>query len=79
MYLEIYVDPANRTYNFRGQINQDDFDNLELDNFDKLVIQDCMREDSRSISDKLLALELICRRIEENETSHNRKVKRTAE
>jgi hypothetical protein len=64
MLLETYVSESDRTYRVSLKIDQYDLQNLELSEFDKLVVADCNQKNS-TISDRLLALELICRKIEE--------------
>ncbi len=49
---------------FRGRIERNDIERIRLDHFDRLLLDDCNRLES-SAADRLLALEMIFRRLQE--------------
>ncbi len=63
MMLEKWRDPANQQDVFQIKIRDSDYVLAELQPFDRLLIKEC--EKSQLVSDKLLALETIIRRMEE--------------
>jgi hypothetical protein len=58
-------DPTNLTNTVTIEINDLEMVLLKLDRFDRLLLDECNK--SNKISDKLLALECMARRIEEQD------------
>lgn len=62
MYYESYTDIKDQTYNIKLQLTREDLEKLQLDDIDKLVVKSCTN--TKSIADKLIALEIVFRNIE---------------
>lgn len=67
MQLTAQVDPKNLRRVFVLEIHESELIRVPLTAADRLVLQDC--ESSDSVADKLLALELIARKIEQSSDS----------
>jgi hypothetical protein len=61
--LTMAIEPLTRNHVYHLEISDVEFVLMRLDNFDTLLLKEC--EGSDSIADKLLALETLARRIEE--------------
>lgn len=65
MKLTHRVSDRSGVHEYHLEISKDDFERLKLDQFDLKLMSEC--ELSESISDKLLMLELLARRFEQQE------------
>ena len=62
MKAKLYIDNATGDLLFRIKLTQLDLKTAKLDSWDRFLLDEC--DESEKISDKLLALEMLARKIE---------------
>lgn len=67
MKFQMRHDPKSGRYQFCLELEEYEVASVRLDNWDRLLLQEC--EGSKNVSDQLLALELLTRRIEEQKNA----------
>ena len=67
MKLEMYKEDSGENTIYRLTISRLDMAHVKFDKFDRKLIEECSAEkDDATISDQLLALEMITRRVEQS-------------